>query len=82
MIHGPSLTASIVIRRPETTTRMVLGVLAQPGPQCGIGVRRGGCGGFVALSGAVLPGDPAGEPFTDPQHPLKVTNSCPPAFRA
>jgi hypothetical protein len=36
----------------------------------------------VALSGAVLPGDAAGEPFADPQHPLEVTNGCPPAFRA
>jgi hypothetical protein len=33
MIHDPALTPSIVIRRPETTTRMILGILAQPSPQ-------------------------------------------------
>jgi hypothetical protein len=32
--------------------------------------------------GAVLPGHPAGEPFTDPQHSLQMTNGRPPAFRA
>jgi hypothetical protein len=36
----------------------------------------------VALGGAVLPGDAAGEPFADPQHALEVMNGCPPAFRA
>jgi hypothetical protein len=45
-------------------------------------VARCGRGTFVALGSAVLPGHPAGEPFADPQHPLDVTNSCPPAFRA
>ena len=39
-------------------------------------------GGLVALSSAVLPGHAVGEPFTDPQHPVEVTNGCPPAFRA
>jgi hypothetical protein len=34
------------------------------------------------LSCAVLPGDAAGEPFTDPQHPLQVTNGRTPACRA
>jgi hypothetical protein len=34
------------------------------------------------LSSAVLPGHAASEPFTDPQHPLQVTNCRPPAFRA
>ncbi len=36
----------------------------------------------MPLSGAVLPGHAAGEPFADPQHALEVTNSSPPAFRA
>lgn len=36
----------------------------------------------MALGSAVLPGHPAGEPFTDPQHALEVTNGCPSAFRA
>jgi hypothetical protein len=82
VIDDPSFTASIVIRRPEAATRMVPGLLAQPVPQCGIGIGRCGRGTFVALDSAVLPGHPAGEPFADPQHPLDVTNSCPLAFRA
>jgi hypothetical protein len=36
----------------------------------------------VALGGSVLPRHAAGEPFADPQHPLEMTNGCPPAFRA
>ena len=36
----------------------------------------------MSLSSAVLPGHAAGEPFTDPQHALEVTNGCAPAFRA
>ena len=82
VIDAPALAAGIVIRRPETAAGMVLGVLAQPGPQCGIGILRGCCVGLVTLSGAVLPGHAAGEPFTNPQHPLEVTNGRPPAFRA
>ena len=82
MIDDPSFTTSIVIRRPEAATRMVLRVLAQPRPQCGIGIRRRGRSRFVALGSAVLPGHAAGEPFADPQHALEVTNSCPSAFRA
>jgi hypothetical protein len=39
-------------------------------------------GGFVTLSGTVLPGDAAGEPLADPQHTLEVTNGRPPALRA
>ena len=34
----------------------------------------------LALGGAVLPGHAAGEPFTDPQHALQVTNGRTPAF--
>ena len=36
----------------------------------------------MSLRRAVLPGDAAGEPFTDPQHPLEMTNGRSPAFRA
>ena len=33
----------------------------------------------MPFGGSVLPGDAAGEPFADPQHPLEMTNGCPPA---
>jgi hypothetical protein len=82
VIHVPAVSAGVMIGRPETTTGMVLGVLAQPRPQRRIRVLLSGRDGFVSLSGAVLPGHPAGEPFADPQHPLEVTNGRPPAFRA
>ncbi len=82
VIHLPAFPAGVVIGRTEPTTRMVLGVLTQPGPQRRIRILRGGRHGFVALSGTVLPGHAAGEPFTDPQHPLEVTNGRPPALRA
>jgi hypothetical protein len=36
----------------------------------------------VSLGGAVLPGNPAGEPFTDPQRSLELVHGSPPAFRA
>ena len=36
----------------------------------------------MSLSSAVLPGNAAGEPFTDPQHPLEMTNGSPTTFRA
>ena len=39
-------------------------------------------GGLVALRGPVLPGHPAGEPFTDTHRRDQVVNGCPPAFRA
>ena len=82
MIDDPALSAGVVVGRPEPAARMILGVSAQPLPQRGIGIRGDRRNGFVALGGAVLPGDAAGEPFADPQHPLEVTNGCPPAFRA
>ena len=78
----PAFLASIVIRRSEPAARVALGVATQPGPQRGIGIGARGRNGFVALGGAVLPGHPAGEPLTDPQHPLEVTNGRPPALRA
>jgi len=43
---------------------------------------RGRRGRRKALGCAVLPGHPAGQPLTDPQHPLQVVNGRPPAFRA
>ena len=82
VIHCPAFTSGIVVSRPEATAGMILGVGPQPAPQGGI--RIGGCrrGGFMALGGAVLPGHAAGEPFTDSQQALEVTNSRSPAFRA
>jgi len=82
MIHLPALATGIVIRGPKPPPGMLFGVLAQPRPQRGVGIPWGRRRQFVALSGAVLPGHAAGEPFTDPQHPLEMTNGCPPAFRA
>jgi hypothetical protein len=82
VIHLPARTASIVIRWPKPAARVVLGVLAKPGPQRGIGILWRGRDRLVSLGGAVLPGHAASEPFTDPQHPLEVTNGRPPAFRA
>ena len=82
VIDDPTLAAGIVIGRPKSTSRMIPGVLAQPDPQRLIRVF--GCyrDGLMALGGTVLPGDAAGEPLTDPQHPLKVTNGRPPTLRA
>jgi integrase len=57
---------------------MSLRVAAQPGPQCRIRVgSRRRCCALVTLGGAGLPGDPAGEPFTDPQHALEMTKRPP-----
>jgi hypothetical protein len=82
VIHDPAFAASIVIRGSETTTGMLLGVVPQPVPQGGVRIDWGRRGGFVALGGAVLPGDAARERLADPQRTLKVTNGRPPAFRA
>jgi hypothetical protein len=82
VIDDPTVGAGVVVSGPESTAGMVLGVLAQPRPQRGVGVLWCCRGGFVALGGAMLPGHAAGEPFTDPQHPLEMTNGRPPAFRA
>jgi hypothetical protein len=82
VIHLPAFTAGVVIRRSKPATRMVLGVLPQPSPQCRITIARCRRHGLVSLGGAVLPGDAAGEPFAYPQHPLEMTNGRPPAFRA
>lgn len=82
MIHAPAFTASIVIRGPKPPPGMVLGILPQPSPQRGIGIFWGLRQRFVALGGAVLPGDAAGEPFANPQYPLEMKNCRPPALRA
>ena len=82
VIDDPPLTAGVMVGGPESAPRMILGVGAKPGPQGRVRILRRSRVGLVALSAAVLPGHPAGEPFTDPQHPLEVTNGRPPAFRA
>jgi hypothetical protein len=61
---------------------MILRVATQPCPQGGIRILSGRRRRLMSLGGAVLPGDAAGEPFTDPQRPLEMTNGRPPAFRA
>ena len=82
VIHCPAFGAGVVVGGPEPSARMVLRVGTQPVPQRGVRIGWCCCGGFVALGGTVLPGDAAGEPFTDPQHTLEMTNGSPPAFRA
>ncbi len=82
MIDCPAFGPGIVIGGPEPTSRMALGVGAQPGPQRRIRVGRCVRDRLVTLGGAVLPGHAAGEPLADSQHPLEVTNGCPPALRA
>ncbi len=48
------------------------------------GVRVGRCAvrGLAALGGSVLPGHPAGEPFTHTHHVDEVVHGRPPACRA
>jgi hypothetical protein len=82
VIDKPAFAAGIVVGGPEPAAGMLLGVGPQPVPQGGIRIGRSARLGFVALGGAVLPGDAAGEPLADPQRTLEVTNGRPPAFRA
>lgn len=82
VIDCPSFTAGVVICGPEPTSWVVLGVLAKPGSQGGIGILWRGRGDCVSLGCAMLPGHATGKPFADPQHALEVTNGRPPAFRA
>ena len=82
VIHMPSFGAGIVVSGPEPAAGMVLGVRTQPLSQRCVRIVGSIGSGFVALGGSVLPGHAAGEPFTDPQHALEVTNGRPPAFRA
>ena len=74
VVHCPAFGAGVVISGPEPAPRMILRVLAKPGPQRRIRVLRRGRDRLVSLSGAVLPGNAAGEPLADPQHALQVTN--------
>jgi hypothetical protein len=82
VIDCPAFSAGVVICRSEPTSWVVLGVLAKPGSQGGVGILWGSRDGCVPLGCAVLPGHAAGKPFADPQHALEVTNGRPPAFRA
>jgi hypothetical protein len=82
VIHVPAFAAGIVVGGPKTTARMIAGEGAQPCPQRSIRVSRRRRNGRTPLCGAVLPGHPAGEPLTHPQHPLEVVYGRPPAFRA
>ena len=82
VIDDPPLAAGIMVGRPETAAGMLFGIGPQPLPQGGVRIGWRRRDRFVALGGAVLPGDAAGEPLADPQHALEVTNGCPPAFRA
>jgi hypothetical protein len=82
VIDDPTLAAGVMVCGPKPATGMIPGVVTQPLPQRGIRILGGIGDGLVSLSSAVLLGHAASEPFTDPQHPLKVTNGRPPAFRA
>jgi hypothetical protein len=66
VIHSAPLGAGVMLGGTEPTTWMFLGVGAQPVPQRGVRIGWRRRGGFVTLSGAVLPGDAAGEPLADP----------------
>jgi len=82
VVHNPALAAGVVIGPAKSPPRMVPRVLPEPSAQRRIGICRRGSYRLVSLRRAVLPGDAAGKPFTDPQHPLEVTNGRPTAFRA
>jgi hypothetical protein len=82
VIHDPTFSAGLVVGGPKPAAWMGLGVRTQPVPQRSIRILRRAKDGLVSLGATVLPGHAAGEPFTDPQHPLEVTNGRPPAFRA
>ena len=71
VIHCPALTAGIAISRPQAAPGKLLGVPAQPDPQGGIRILRAGCDRFVALGGAMLPGDAAGNRSLTPKRPLE-----------
>lgn len=82
VIDIPTLGAGIMMGGPKPTTRMVLGPGTQPFSPRGIQILRRGRHRRVSLGGAVLPGNPAGEPFTESQHSLELVHGSPPAFRA
>ncbi len=66
VLDCPAVSAGVAIRGPEPTSRVVLGVLAKPGSQGGVGILWGGREGCVSLGCAVLPGHATGKPFADP----------------
>ena len=61
---------------------MGFGVVPQPLPQRRVRISRRAVGWLVSLGGSVLPGHPAGEPFTDSHHIDEVVDGCSPACRA
>ena len=60
VIDGPAFSPAVVIGGTKPAAGMLLGVGAQPVTQGGVRIVRGGRVRFVALGGAVLPGDAAG----------------------
>ena len=82
MIDDPALSPGVMVSGPKPTPRVILGVVAKPGPQRRIRIIDGGPHRLGSLGRAVLPGHAAGEPFANPQYTLEVTNGGPPAFRA
>jgi hypothetical protein len=48
VVHHPALGASIVVGGAKPAPRMIFGVLAQPGPQAGIGFGNSRCGRLMA----------------------------------
>lgn len=69
VVHVPAVAAGIVINRSEPAPRMIAGVGAQPCPQRRIRILGRVRHRFVPLRSAVLPGNAAREPFTDPLAP-------------
>jgi hypothetical protein len=82
VIDGPALGAGGMIGAAETPTGMIPRPLPQPFSQRGIRVGLGLADRPVSLSAAVLPGDPAGKPFTDVHYCHKVVNGHSPTIRA
>ncbi len=82
VVDIPAVGAGAVIGAAKPPAGMLFGPQAQPRPQSSIRVARRLAGRAVTLGGAVLPGDPAGEPLTDLHHPHQVVHSGAPALRA
>jgi hypothetical protein len=82
VVDDPALAARVVIGGAESPPQMILGVVMQPCPQTGIGIGRRLGLGLAALGCSVLPGHPAGEPFTHAHHRDEAVHGRPPACRA
>ena len=82
MVDIPAVGAGGMVGAPKPPAGMLFGPQAQPRPQSGVRVTRRMAGPAVTLGGAVLPGDPAGEPLTDLHHPHQVVHGGSPAVRA